>query len=499
VAAFFTHGMRTLSLPARLYVICLSTLAFGAAVASALIVFSRPELLIPAFVLTAVVAAFDSYPVVIHGDQTETTISTAVKVSAILLFSPSVVIMGTFVGTAIAELRLERKPIKKLFNVSAMTTIYAVMALVYGTIQGSVHGIIETPVDLFALGALALTDLVLNSLIVSLIVSLADHTSLRYVWSENFKPIIWHDFSMVPLGAFIALLWRLSPWAVLFAAVPLLLVRYSYEMVRTLRRQTLHALMLLARMLDERDEHTHHHCELVAQHAEEIARAMGLAQGEVDIVKRAAYLHDIGKIGMSNEILFKPDTLTPAERELAKRHAVLGAELLSQFPLFEKGATYVRHHHERWDGKGYPDGLAGEEIPLGARILCVSDSFQAMIEDRPYRLALPLHTALTEISVHAGSQFDTRVVRALFRAKGVSTPDGELNLKLAESTESNARPDGATASAQPSARTESSVAVMPSATAPVAGLHGADSNTVSANGAVQPSVRPAGESAPISH
>jgi putative nucleotidyltransferase with HDIG domain len=286
---------------------------------------------------------------------------------------------------------------------------------------------------------------------------------------------------------------------VLFAAVPLLLVRYSYEMVRTLRRQTLHALMLLARMLDERDEHTHHHCELVAQHAEEIARAMGLAQGEVDIVKRAAYLHDIGKIGMSNEILFKPDTLTPAERELAKRHAVLGAELLSQFPLFEKGATYVRHHHERWDGKGYPDGLAGEEIPLGARILCVSDSFQAMIEDRPYRLALPLHTALTEISVHAGSQFDTRVVRALFRAKGVSTPDGELNLKLAESTESNARPDGATASAQPSARTESSVAVMPSATAPVAGLHGADSNTVSANGAVQPSVRPAGESAPISH
>jgi len=377
-----------------------------------------------------------------------------------------------------------------------MTITYAVMALVYSTIQGSVHGIIESPVDLFALGALALTDLTLNPLLVSLVVSLAEDTSLRYIWSENFKPIIWHDLSMFPLGAFIALLWRVSPWAVLFATVPLLLVRYSYELVETLRRQTLHALMLLARMLDERDEHTHHHCELVAQHAEQIAQALGLARGEVDIVKRAAYLHDIGKIGMSNEILFKPDSLTPAERELAKRHAILGAELLEQFPLFERGATYVRHHHERWDGSGYPDGLAGEEIPLGARILCVSDSFQAMIEDRPYRPALPLYAALMEIQVHSGTQFDARVVRALFRAKDVSVPEGGPNLKLAEPS---AQPDGARASAQRSARSESGMSAKPSAVAPVAGADSADSNAVSGSGTVQTSALPTAESAPRTH
>jgi putative nucleotidyltransferase with HDIG domain len=496
VAAQSTHGMRTLSLPARLYIIGLFTLASGAAVASALNILSRPELLLPALVLIVVIAAFDMYPVVIHDNQTETTISTAVKISAILLFSPSAVIVGAFVGTAIAEVRLPRSRVKKLFNVSAMTTTSAVMALVYFSIQGSVHGIIETPIDLFALGALVLTDLTLNSLIVSLIVSLAEHTSLRYVWSESFKPIILHDLSMVPLGAFIALLWRLSPWAVLFAAVPLLLVRYSYEMVTTLRRQTLNALMLLARMLDERDEHTHHHCELVAQHAEEIAQTLGLARGEVDIVKRAAYLHDIGKIGMSNEILFKPDSLTPAERELAKRHAVLGAELLEQFPLFERGASYVRHHHERWDGNGYPDGLAGEEIPLGARILCVSDSFQAMIEDRPYRRALPLRTALTEISVHSGSQFDPRVVRALFRAKGVSAPDGELDLKLAESSARLAAP---AVSAPQSARTETGMAATPSTVAPVLDAHSADPNSVSGNGTVQAPALSASESAPAAH
>ena len=493
MAAQITHGMHTLSLPTRLYIICLSTLAGGAAIASALIVFSHPELLVPAFVLTVAVAVCDMYLIVNRPRQIETTISSAVKISAILLFNPSAVIVGTFFGTTIAEVRRTRNPVKKLFNISAMTTTSAVLALVYATIQGSVHGILESPIDLFALGALALTDLSVNSLMVSLVVSLADHTPLRYVWSENFRPIIWHDLSMVPLGAFIALLWRLSPWAVLFAAVPLLLVRYSYEMVTTLRRQTLNALMLLARMLDERDEHTHHHCELVAQHAEEIAQALGLARGEVEIVKRAAYLHDIGKIGMTNEILFKPDSLTPAERELAKRHAVLGAELLEQFPLFEKGATYVRHHHERWDGNGYPDGLAGETIPLGARILCVSDSFQAMIEDRPYRRALPLRTALTEIHVHSGTQFDARVVRALFRAKGVSAPDGELDLKLAESS---ARLEPASVSAQQSARTETGMPAIPSAVAPVLGGRSADSNSVSGNGTVQTPARSATESAP---
>lgn len=488
MAAQIIHGMRTLSIPARIYIISLFTLGCVAALASAPTIISRPELLVPTLVLSFFVAAFDLYPVVIHDNEAETTLSTAVKMSAILLFSPGVVIAATFIGTAIAELRLVRRPVKKLFNVGLMTVTYTIMTLVYATIQGSEHGIIESPRDLFALGALAVIDLSLNSLMVSLIVSLAEHTSLRYVWTDMWKPIIFHELSMVPLGAFIALFWRLSPWAVVFSSVPLLLVRHSYEQIRTLRRQTLNALMLLARMLDERDEHTHHHCELVAQHAEEIAVALGLARADVDIVKRAAYLHDIGKIGMSNEILFKPDSLTPAERELAKRHAVLGAELLQQFPLFERGASYVRHHHERWDGNGYPDGLAGEEIPLGARILCVSDSFQAMIEDRPYRRALPLHTALTEISVHSGTQFDVKVVRALFRAKGVSAPDGMLDLKLAESI---ARQDG-TIVPQQGTRGESGTAAMPTAV-------GAEANPVAGKGTVQPPVVPTGQSASVTH
>jgi HD-GYP domain-containing protein (c-di-GMP phosphodiesterase class II) len=102
---------------------------------------------------------------------------------------------------------------------------------------------------------------------------------------------------------------------------------------------------------------------------------MAIPLGEVDVIVRAAWLHDIGKVGMRNDILYKPGALTVEEREQAKRHAEIGGELLKKFPQFERGADYVRHHHEWWNGRGYPDGLAGESIPLGARILAVADAY----------------------------------------------------------------------------------------------------------------------------
>jgi putative nucleotidyltransferase with HDIG domain len=413
--------MHILPKPAQYYIIILCALATVAGAGSLLVVATRPEYLLASIVIGCLIAVLDMYPIVgqpiVGKHQIETIVSTAVKVAAILLFEPSVGIVATIIGSIISEMRFDRPYYKKLFNISSITLTYTVIPFVYWLIQDNNTGIVDSPRNFLALGGLAFTDLIINSLTVSMVVALVTKGSLSYIWSQNSKPMILHDLSMVPLGAFIAILWRVSPWAVLFAVVPMALARYSYEMVRTLQRQTLSALMVMARMLDERDEHTHHHCELVSLHAEEIAKALDLGQGEIETVKKSAYLHDIGKIAMSNEILFKPESLTPAEREQAKKHAALGAELLSQFPVFQRGATYVRHHHERWDGGGYPDGLAGESIPLGARIVAVSDSYQAMIEDRPYRKAFPESVALAEMFDKAGTQFDPRVVKALFEAK----------------------------------------------------------------------------------
>lgn len=409
--------MRTLPYAAQLYILIVLALATAMTVVCTPAVFANTFNLALFVVFACLIALFDLYPVVFKESQFETTVSTAIKIAGILLFDPRVVVVATCFGTAISEARIERAPVKKAFNIGQMTLTDGVLAATYLLLHEPVRSVFFSLHEIAVLAALAFVELGFNNLAVSMIVALTTRTSVITHWLEGSRPIILHNLSMVPLGAFIAILWNASPWAILFAAIPLVLVRNSYQLVGELRRQTFNALSVLARMLDERDEHTHRHCEHVAEHAREVALLLGLKPSDIEVIHRAAYLHDIGKIGMSNEILFKPDVLTPHERELAKRHAVYGGDLLKQFPMFEEGALYVRHHHERWDGTGYPDGLKGKTIPLGARILNVADSFQAMIEDRPYRRGMDVASALREIEANAGTQFDPEVAAAFIQAK----------------------------------------------------------------------------------
>jgi HD-GYP domain-containing protein (c-di-GMP phosphodiesterase class II) len=149
--------------------------------------------------------------------------------------------------------------------------------------------------------------------------------------------------------------------------------------------------------------------------ARAIAGTLDLSQEEVETIASAALVHDLGKVGMADGILFNPRLLTAEEQKGAQRHAEIGATLLSKFPLFQSGSLLVRHHHERFDGTGYPDGLKGESIPLGARIISVCDSYQAMTEERPYRHAFPRDVAIEEIKRASGSQFDPKVVQAFLQ------------------------------------------------------------------------------------
>jgi HD-GYP domain-containing protein (c-di-GMP phosphodiesterase class II) len=142
-----------------------------------------------------------------------------------------------------------------------------------------------------------------------------------------------------------------------------------------------------------------------------MAEALDLSQEDIEAIASAALLHDLGKVGMADDILFNPKLLNPEERKNAEQHAEIGAMLLSKFPLFDKGAILVRHHHERYDGKGYPAGLKGETIPLGSRIISVADAYQAMTEDRPYRRALTQSNAIARLEEGSGTQFDPRVVQ----------------------------------------------------------------------------------------
>jgi len=185
-------------------------------------------------------------------------------------------------------------------------------------------------------------------------------------------------------------------------------LQQKVEEVKTFNHKFLTAM---AASIDARDHYTSGHSQRVAYWGREIAKAIGLPQEKVEEVYFGGILHDIGKIGIEDEILNKEGKLTPEEYDKIKQHTVIGYEIMQQAGWFNELLPAIRSHHERIDGRGYPDGLRGEEIPLVARILAISDAFDAMVADRPYRKGLPIEKALEEIRQGAGSQFDEELAR----------------------------------------------------------------------------------------
>jgi putative two-component system response regulator len=183
---------------------------------------------------------------------------------------------------------------------------------------------------------------------------------------------------------------------------------------RELQAARVEAFRLLALAAEYRDGDTTQHIERVSTTAAGIAARLGLDAEQVALVREAAALHDLGKLAIPDTILLKPNKLTEQEYELVKTHATLGAHLLaeSSSPVLQMAAVIAASHHERWDGTGYPSGLAGEEIPLVGRVVAVADVFDALTHDRPYKSLWPAEQAIAEVQHAAASQFDPRVVAA---------------------------------------------------------------------------------------
>ena len=182
------------------------------------------------------------------------------------------------------------------------------------------------------------------------------------------------------------------------------------------------AVAALAAAIDARDNYTASHSEEVVRLACDVARRLGLAPAEVEKVRDGAMLHDVGKVAIPNEILYKPGPLSPEEWEVMRTHPLIGERILLRTPELARIAPLVRHEHERWDGRGYPDGLCGESIPIGSRVILACDAYSAMITARPYREPMSHEAALRELERGAGAQFDPRVVEALLRVLTLREP-----------------------------------------------------------------------------
>lgn len=192
-------------------------------------------------------------------------------------------------------------------------------------------------------------------------------------------------------------------------------VRSNLRLSAALSRleNTQDVLVALANAVEAKDPVTEHHCDRVADLALALARLAGLEEQTVEAVGYGAVLHDIGKIGITEAVLTKSGALTEAERREMQRHPLVGSEILRPLRLGQVVGPIVRGHHERWDGRGYPDGLRGEEIPVGARVVAVADAWDAMTHNRPYRRRLSDQQARDELRQHGGTQFDPELVELL--------------------------------------------------------------------------------------
>ena len=218
------------------------------------------------------------------------------------------------------------------------------------------------------------------------------------------------------LGVLGALAAEQNPWAVILLVLPTALVYYACKSVKEMHTSTRRLLENMADAVDLRDPYTGGHSRRVTEYTEGILSALNLNGAEVELIVTAARVHDIGKIGIPDGVLNKPGKLDGEERALMETHAERGAELLRRHNDFARGMEIVRHHHEAWDGSGYPHRLAGSAIPFGSRVIAVADSYDAMTSDRPYRAGMSPQKAAAILREGRGTQWEPVIVDALLRA-----------------------------------------------------------------------------------
>ncbi len=367
------------------------------------------------------------------------TVTAALDFAIIILYGPQLAIWFGLLEALVSSGLARRVPFYKLlFNSSQYVITAGSAAVVYVLLGGVILRTISPaniPYIKIILPFIACvpTYFFVNNALTCSIIGLTEKISPLRVWYVDFKWTVSHDLILAPLGLVVALLFTRYGWLAIFSIfAPLALARYVYKLYMELRDAYFDSIAALASALDASDPYTRGHSDRVTEYAKKVARAMGLSEREIESIEFAGRLHDIGKIGIDRSILRKRSRLNDREYREMQKHPNMGAEIAGKLKFLKKAEGYVSHHHERYDGLGYPDGIKGEEIPVGARILGVVDAFDAMTSDRPYRPALPIEVAIQELHKGLGKQFDPEIVKVfieLINNGEVSVEEHKVNNK----------------------------------------------------------------------
>jgi diguanylate cyclase (GGDEF)-like protein len=456
------HFMKQLPVAARLYV--------GAVIAAGagLLAFFFPTRLdhtlwfVALLFLSSITSAFKvSLPLARSGSTM--SVSYAVDFLALILLGPPLtMVVGSVSAWSQCTFRMTTKnqPYRTLFSMASLVISVQAAGAAFQAL-GGIPGLASMPVGAMAkplLGA-AGAYFVCNTALVATAIALSTQQPVQRVWTQNF---LWSAPSyfvgaLAAAGVSIFIAGRSNYWIALFAAIALYLTYRSYKVylgriedeqrhvqeVSDLHLATIEALALA---IDAKDRSGKSHIRRVQVFAAGLARAVGMPASEIQGVKTAALLHDIGKLAVPDHILSKPGPLTQEEFQKIRIHPQVGAEIIAGVPFPYPVAPLILSHHERWDGKGYPAGMKGAEIPTGARILAVVDYFDALTSERPYHKAMTDQAAVSLLRQEAGKALDPALVHmfidnlAALRAEAESTADSVRTLELPTGVNDKGRP-----------------------------------------------------------
>jgi len=382
----------------------------GLAVAAALPFAVSQEEALLALVLSVIATVAQFSPLHLSVKVKVTAEDTATFAAALLL--PPAVAMVVAGGSTLVGLRFRTSGSRwynRAFNIAVAALASGSAGAAYLALAGGAGPTLATPLPIIAAAA---AKYLVDSLLVAIAVDLQlKRAPLTSWWSMQRRDLPQYA-SLYLLGALAATSSSGQPWIFLLFAVPMALVFATMRETARVREQTRTVVLELADLIDLRDPYTHGHSQRVAALAERLARRLRLEPAQVELVRDAARVHAIGKIGTNDLVLLKPAALTEKERVEMERHAELGHRLLRRLPEFWEGAELVLTHHERVDGRGYPRGLVGDEVPIEASVIAVCDTYDAMTTDRPYRRALPWSHVRSELVRERGRQWHAGTVDA---------------------------------------------------------------------------------------
>jgi putative nucleotidyltransferase with HDIG domain len=384
--------------------------------------------------LAVLIIAFEWFSVNLYFEQTALSTSAIPILAAYLLFGPIGILVASLV-VAVTLLLKYRSPFSRLvFNLSnhilAGTLCFA---LIYATGKQYLEWDVASQLPLTLAAALIMYLATTWSIAIGMRLDLKQPA--QQIWKEQYGWLVSYylGFGFITFTLVFGYI-HAGNVGILLMIVPMVLLRFSQKQYIDRTKNTVvelreknqilkksseeilelneSLLEILSEIIDLRDPFVLGHSKQVSYYATEIAKVMKLNDRQIELIRKGSLLHDIGKLGIPEDILKKPARLTPEEYEVMKRHAALGAQLIGKSPALRSLIPIIRHHHEFFNGQGYPDKLMGSQIPIEARIVALADAIEAMSSERHYRKALSMETVKNEIELHAGSQFDPLVVEA---------------------------------------------------------------------------------------